>query len=189
MIAQLTGTVVDIGPAHVVVDVQGVGYLVAITSSSGYVLDTTIHIYTYLAVRENALDLYGFNTRDERSMFYELIKLPKIGPKTALQILSQADVTILKQAVSTNDPTYLSKMSGIGKKSAEKIVAGLKDVFENIGFGEESVLANGKDADVIDALMVLGYTQRDALQAVQKIPADIVDTNARIKHALKYVGE
>jgi len=181
--------VVDIGLSHVVLDVGGVGYLVAVTNSSGYALNAATHVYTYLAVRENALDLYGFGSKDELAMFHELIKLPKIGPKTALQILSQADVTILKKAVSTDDPTYLSKMSGIGKKSAEKIVAGLKDVFENIGFGEDSVHANQRDADVIDALITLGYSQRDALQAVQKIPADIVDTNARIKHALKYVGE
>ena len=81
-----------------------------------------MHIHTHLAVRENALDLYGFTTHDELTMFEQLIKLQKIGPKTAIQILSQASLETLRKAVQTNDATYLSKMSGIGKKSAEKIL-------------------------------------------------------------------
>lgn len=187
MIAKLTGEVVDVGLASIVLQVGGVGYLVAITNGSGFKLGTTISIHTYLAVRENALDLYGFNTRDELAMFHELIKLPKIGPKTAMQILSQADLETLKKSVQTNDPVYLSKMSGIGKKSAEKIVTGLKDIFDDGAFLGESSHGNQTDSDVIDALIALGYSQRDAIQAVQKIPPEIVDTNARIKNALKYI--
>jgi Holliday junction DNA helicase RuvA len=188
MIAKITGEIVDVRLMHVVVQVGGIGYLVAVTHGSGYKLGTQVELHTYLAVRENALDLYGFATRDEHAMFEELIKLPKIGPKTALQILSQADLETLKKSVHTNDPVYLSKMSGIGKKSAEKIVAGLKDVFDlHDTFGEHAHTNQG-DSDVIDALITLGYSQRDALQAIQKIPTDIIDTNARIKHALKYVS-
>lgn len=188
MIAKLTGEVVDVRVAHVVIQVNGVGYLVAVTHGSGYALGTTVSVHTYLAVRENALDLYGFSSYKELTMFEQLIKLPKIGPKTALQILSQADLETLAKAVHTNDPTYLSKMSGIGKKSAEKIVAGLKDVLDDHEFGIMETETNQGDSDVIDALISLGYSQRDALLAVQKIPSDITDTNARIKHALKYVG-
>lgn len=188
MIAKLTGEVVDVRVAQIVIQVGGVGYLVAVTHGSGYALGTTISVHTYLAVRENALDLYGFSNHRELTMFEQLIKLPKIGPKTALQILSQADLETLVKAVQTNDPTYLSKMSGIGKKSAEKIVAGLKDVLDDHDFGTAQADTNQGDSDVIDALISLGYSQRDALQAVQKIPSDITDTNARIKHALKYVA-
>ncbi len=188
MIARLTGKIVDVRVMHIVIDVHGVGYLVAVTHGSGYALGSEASVYTYLAVRENALDLYGFSTQDELVMFEQLIKLPKIGPKTALQILSQADLETLKKAVRTDDPVYLTKMSGIGKKSAEKIVAGLKDVLELADVpGEHSPQHQG-DSDVMDALMTLGYSQRDALQAMQKIPADITDTNARIKHALKYIS-
>ncbi len=184
----LTGKVVDVRLTHIILEVGGVGYLVGVANGSGFIIGTTISLNTYLAVRENALDLYGFNTRDELAMFHELIKLPKIGPKTAMQILSQADLETLKKAVRTDDPTYLSKMSGIGKKSAEKIVAGLKDIFDDGAFLGESSHENQTDSDVIDALIALGYSQRDAVQAVQKIPVEIVDTNARVKHALKYIS-
>ena len=188
MIARIQGEIIDVRVAHIIVQVQGIGYLVAVTNGSGYAVGTSANLHTYLAVRENALDLYGFKTQDELMMFEELIKLPKIGPKTALQILSQADIETLKKAVQTDDPVYLSKMSGIGKKSAEKIVAGLKDVLEDNPLLDTQAGTNQRDADVIDALISLGYAQRDALEAVQKCPKDIVDTNSRIKHALKYVS-
>lgn len=186
MIARLEGTVVEVEPLAIVVMVGGIGYRIAVTNSSPFTLDSSVTLHTHLAVRENAQDLYGFISREELHMFNNLIKLPKIGPKTALQILSQADIAILRHAVQTNDPSYLSKMSGIGKKSAEKIVTGLKDVF-----GDDAYLpgttTHTDDGDVVEALISLGYSQRDALEAVQKIPADVTDTNARIKHALKYV--
>lgn len=190
MIAQLAGTVADVGLTSVVVDVHGIGYLVYVTKTAGFTLGERVSLFTHLAVRENALDLYGFTGREEREMFLELIKLPKIGPKTALQILSQADLPTLQKAVATEDPSYLSKMSGIGKKSAEKIVAGLKDALENIAYADLGGTAGGNqdDTDVIEALLTLGYSERDAREAVQKIPNEIIGTNARIKHALKEVG-
>ncbi len=188
MIAKLTGEVVDIRITHIVIDVGGIGYLVAVSGIAGFTLGAVTSLHTHLAVRENALDLYGFSTRDELSMFEHLIKLQKIGPKTAMQILSQADLETLMKAVHTDDPVYLTKMSGIGKKSAEKIVAGLKDILDIDGLVQGHSVSNQSDSDVIDALMTLGYSQRDALQAVQKIPTDITDTNARIKYALKSIG-
>ncbi len=189
MIAQLRGIVVEIAPAQIVLDVSGVGYLVAVTNGTVFVLDSEIVLHTHLAVRENALDLYGFGTRDELQMFHELIKLPKIGPKTGLQILSQATLEILTHAIQTNDPVYLSKMSGVGKKSAEKIVAGLRDILGADGLVGSYIGKQNADTDVVDALITLGYPQRDALEAVQKIPADITDTNARVKHALKTISQ
>jgi holliday junction DNA helicase RuvA len=188
MIAKLRGEVVDIGITNIVVDVGGVGYLVFVAKSGGFVLGDSISLYTHLAVRENALDLYGFKEREERTMFEHLIKLPKIGPKTAIQILSQVDLPTLKKAVQTNDPSYLSKMSGIGKKSAEKIVAGLSDIFDADDYIDTDVSENTTDTDVIEALLTLGYSERDAREAVKKIPPDIVGTNTRIKHALKEVA-
>jgi holliday junction DNA helicase RuvA len=186
MIAKLTGTVVHIRPLSIVLDVHGVGYLVATTSTSGYVLNEEVNIHTYLAVRENALDLYGFKTLEEHTMFETLIKLPKIGPKTALQILSQADVQTIRTAVRMQDPDHLTKMSGIGKKSAEKIVLGLKDMIDDLDFTDTTVTHG--DRDVIDALIALGYSQKDAQNALQKIPETVTETHDRIKHALKYVS-
>ncbi len=187
MIARLTGEVVDAKLTHIVLSVGGVGYLVAVRLTSAFEIGGLVTLHTHLAVRETALDLYGFLTQDELRMFEHLIKLPKIGPKSAMQILSQAELTLLRQAVRENDPTYLSKMSGIGKKSAEKIVLGLKDIFEGDDF-LMSETHGGKDADVIDALIALGYSERDARAALQKLPAEITDTNDRIKHALKFVS-
>lgn len=185
MIAELTGTVARVRPTHIVLDVGGVGYLIAVRIASQFVVGARVTVHTHLAVRENALDLYGFSNIEELEMFGHLIKLPKIGPKTALQILSQADLPLLKQAVAQNDPGYLSKMSGIGKKSAEKIVLGLKEIIPEdvIAFGG----ATSGDGDAVDALIALGYSHKDAREALQKVPPEIVDTNERIRHALKYV--
>lgn len=187
MIAQLTGIVVDIRPGYIVLDVHGVGYRIAVRSSLDFTLEKTVSLNTYLAVRENALDLYGFSTLDELHMFEELIKLPKIGPKSALQILIQADISLLQKAIVEQDPVYLSKMSGMGKKTAEKIVTELKEVFTDRMFAHEAATHTG-DTDTIDALIALGYTTKDARDAVAKIPTDITNTNERITYALRTIG-
>lgn len=196
MIRQLTGTVVHATLTDVVIDVHGVGYLVR-TSVAGtsFQLGTEVVLYTYLAVRETALDLYGFTTLDELEIFELLITLPKIGPKSAIQILAQADISLLKEAVANNDPTYLSKLSGIGKKSAEKIVAGLADVFERKGLIDSSSdrgnLSTGAPAfvsDTIDALVTLGYPESDARRAVLKIrevEPELNNSNDILKAALR----
>ena len=182
MIARLTGKVVAADLTHIILEVSGVGYRIAVREPSRFTIEQSVSLHTHLAVRENALDLYGFEHLDELDMFEELLRIPKIGPKSAMQILVQADIELLKKSVASNDPTYLSKMSGIGKKSAEKIVAGLKDTFEyNDGAGE----GQGADADVLDALVALGYSQRDARSALQKLPSEITKTNERIREALK----
>ncbi len=188
MIARLSGTVLNVELAHIVLDVRGIGYLLAVSNKNSYLPGQECTLYTHLAVRENALDLYGFNTRQELSVFEALIKIPKIGPKTAMQILSQTDLTILSHAVASDDPSYLSKMSGIGKKSAEKIVAGLRDVLGEEGFIEGAPRRDERDADVIDALIALGYSERDAAAAVQRLSPDILGTNARITEVLKYIA-
>ncbi len=184
MIARLTGTVVDVRLTHIVLDVHGVGYLIAVRLSSSFTVGTQVTLHTHLAVRENAMDLYGFQTEEELQMFNHLIKLPKIGPKTAMQILSQAEISLLREAAIKNDATYLSKMSGIGKKSAEKIVLGLKDIFDAGDFASVGG-ENSADTDTIDALVALGYSERDARQALQKLPQDITDTHERIRQVLK----
>ncbi len=190
MIAQLTGTVVDIRPAAVVIEVVGVGYLIFVRPSAGFVLGETSTLFTHLAVRENALDLYGFQTVAEREMFELLIKLPKIGPKSALQILSQAELEILVKAISDQDATYLTKLSGIGKKTAEKIVAELKDTpLPGPAHGRAAGAQPTGQDDVIDALVALGYSPKDARDSFAKIPADITETKARITYALKVVTE
>jgi holliday junction DNA helicase RuvA len=145
-------------------------------------------LYTHLAVRENALDLYGFALRDELSMFEHLITIPKIGPKSAMQVLSQADVALLTTAIVKNDATYLSKMSGISKKTSEKIVSELQSKFEDVVLESGETGMQGEDADIVDALIALGYSQKDARDALLKLPQEMRGTNARIKEALKQLG-
>lgn len=184
----ISGTIADITLGTVVVDVSGVGYLISI--QSGYAHDLQIgeklSLHTYLAVREDSLTLYGFFSRDDLAMFEHLIDLPKIGPKSALQILSQASVELIKKAVASNDPIHLSKMSGVGKKTAEKIVVGLKDIF---GSGEFLGMGEHGNSDVIDALTTLGYSQKEARDTVQKLDTATTDTNARIKEALRLLSK
>ncbi len=181
----LSGTVHGGRGGRIILDVNGVGYLVAVRSVFDFAEGKTVTLHTHLAVRENALDLYGFVLLDELRMFEELITIPKIGPKTAMQILMQADVATLKHAILTGDPVYLTKMSGIGKKTAEKIVSELKDSFGAEAFTEST---SSEDADVIDALLALGYAHKDVRDAIAKIPPNITDTKKRITEALKIVS-
>ena len=185
MIASLRGTVLSHSGTSIVLDVQGVGYKIAVRSVFDFGVGAPTTLYTHLAVRENALDLYGFLNMSELDMFEALIKLPKIGPKSAMQILMQAEAATLKSAVQQNDPGYLTKMSGIGKKTAEKVVIGLRDLFEDNPLFADT---QSPDADVVDALLALGYSQKEVRDVVQKIPDDVTDPKRRISEALRLMG-
>lgn len=193
MIRQLRGTIAHCTEHAVIIDVQGVGYLVhTIVPGNAFKLGDTIILYTYLAVKDTALDLYGFQLLDELEIFELLIGLPKIGPKSAQHILMQADIELLKQSVANDDPKYLSKMSGIGKKSAEKIVMGLKEKFERMPTSpiDTPTATDGAThtGDTIDALIALGYPPHDARKAVQQLPPDITNTNEAVRAALKFLS-
>ena len=188
MIAQLTGVVTPSTTSeYLILDVQGVGYRIWVLPADTYTDGERVTVYTYLAVRENAMDLYGFRAHETLTMFEHLIKLPKIGPKTALNILAHADARTIVKAVVEKDAGYLSKVSGIGKKSAENIVSGLADILDVSYFEMSTHAPSSRDADVLEALITLGYSQKNALDALQNIPNDITDTNERIKQALKYI--
>lgn len=187
MIAQLSGTVVGTTLTHITVDVGGVGYRVFVRGGATFSEGESVRLFTYLAVRENALDLYGFLTEEELEVFELLLRIPKIGPKSALHILSQAEIDLLKKAVAEDDPSYLAKMSGIGKKSAEKIVLGLKDVFEAAEYSDASG-SGAQNTDAIDALIALGYSQKDAREALKEVPEEATDTKARVTAALRKLG-
>ena len=190
MIAYIEGTLHATESGALIIMTAGVGYRVYISSETEnmYTSSTpgsSVSLFTHLVVRENVLDLYGFHTSEERSLFELLIGVPGIGPKSALGILSLATVETLERSIRSGDTTYLTKVSGIGKKSAEKIVLELKDKIG--GSGSDTDTLSG-DVDVLEALRSLGYSTHEAREALKQLPQETTDTQDRIKEALKLLG-
>ncbi len=192
MISRLTGTIAHIDLKYIVLDVHGVGYKVATTADIMSKIgkdEKEVTVWTYLAVRENAMDLYGFLSLAELNFFELLITISGIGPKTALGILNVASVHAIETAVQTGDTSHLTKVSGIGKKVAEKIVMELKDKVTTVAHTPESEKAMRGDADVLEALKSLGYRDNESRDALKKIDKSIKDTGAKIKEVLKILGK
>jgi len=184
MIRRLTGHVIENDPSNVTLDVHGVGYLIAVPAQSEY---TTLHgeitLHTYLAVRETALDLYGFLTPLEHTCFTTLLNIPKIGPKSALAIMSQARPAMIAEAVLGNDPTKLQRLSGIGKKTCESIVQYFKNKNIDLGITPTDILPP-VHADAIEALVTLGYDRGLARELIRTQPPDL-SLNALITYGIK----
>lgn len=190
MIAQLTGKVISTGTSSVVLGVGGVGYRVHTTLETTKSLPkdgSEVTMFTYMAVRENSLDLFGFIKETEVTFFELLISVSGIGPKSALSIMNLETVTALSSAISQGDTTYLTKVSGIGRKSAEKIIIELRDKTATLS-SEDSIL-HSEDAEALEGLQSLGYTVREAREALKMLPADISGTGGRITAALKLLGK
>lgn len=191
MIGHLKGTIIHQDLKTVILDVGGVGYKI---HTNGAGLDSEskeVSFWTYLAVRENALDLYGFKTKEELDFFELLLTVSGIGPKSAMAILSVASPTTLKQAIASEDSSHLTKVSGIGKKNADKIVLELKG---KIGDFVYDGVSSSLDDDAIEALKALGYSERDAREALKKVPsADEAggskNTEEKIRFALKNLNK
>ena len=191
MIGQLTGSFSHSGERFIILSVRGVGYKVFTTPENIATLQASSQettVWTHLVVREDALDLYGFTTEQELEFFELLLTVSGIGPKSALAILSLAGMDTLRQSIITNNTEYLTKIGGIGKKSAEKIVLELKDRVRKL-----SASLPTKDLDthdeVLSALESLGYSLKEAREAVKKIPTEMKDTGEKIKQALKQLGK
>jgi Holliday junction DNA helicase RuvA len=192
MIRSLTGEVTAVTDGYIVVTVYGVGYLVGCpTKTTVHTIGTKVHLHTYLAVRETALDLYGFVHQSELDLFELLLLVPKIGPKSALQILNQASPTLLLEAIGKKDGGYLHKLSGIGKKTCENIVQFLHDKVENLAFATELTPSNGftpAQTDAMDALVSLGYDLTSAREAVKNLGSESSTANELITLALKNIS-
>lgn len=188
MIGQLRGTVASKGERHVILDVAGVGYRVATTPETikTLSLNETNTFLTHLAVRENALDLYGFRTARELEFFELLLTVSGVGPKSALAIISLAPPEVLEKAILGGDAGYLTKVSGIGKKSAEKIVIELKDKIASIADASAGALSS--ESESVEALQALGYSLPEARAALKNVAGDL-DTGERVKQALKQLGK
>lgn len=185
MIGHITGTVIEKRGRSITLDVSGIGYTVSVPTDTLLVAKEGegLSLYTHLAVREDALELYGFSNSDERMLFEQLISVSGIGPKSALGILSLSSAEQVRRAIREGDATSLTKVSGVGKKSAEKIILELR---ERVGQGEEGSTLTGADADVLDALRALGYGLSESREALKRAVGK--DTGDRIKEALRYLS-
>lgn len=190
MIARLRGQLVEKTDKYLILDVGGVGYQVFASTdllSKAPVIGSPMTLAIYMAVRETSMELFGFETVDEKHLFELLLSVSGIGPRSALSILSIAPMETIKKAIGSGDTSYLTKVSGIGKKTAEKIVVELRDKLSALGHNDESGSLRG-ESDVIEALQSLGYTLHDAREAVKQVPDTVRGTNERIKEALKALG-
>lgn len=194
MISQLEGTLAQTGVGFVVLSVGGVGYKVFVTADTLRALSKkqagAVRLFTYLAVRDDAMDLFGFEEHSELGFFELLLKVPGIGPKSALAVLSLAPIGTLSKAITAGDVAYLTKISGIGKKTAEKIVFTLKDDLggRKGGTGLESATGLREESDAIEALKALGYSTAEAREALKKVPESVGGISEKVKEALKILG-
>jgi Holliday junction DNA helicase RuvA len=186
MIGRLTGTLAAKAPPQLLVDAGGVGYEVDVPMSTFYNLPAIgerVTLLTHLVVREDAQLLFGFLTADERSTFRLLIKISGIGPRTALSILSGLSVAELAQAIAAQQPGRLVKVPGIGKKTAERLLLELKGKLGPDLALPASAMSDAQ-GDIVQALVALGYNDRDAAAALKALPAE-VGVAEGIKLALK----
>ena len=192
MIGRLTGVLVEKNPPQILLDVQGVAYEVDVPMSTFYNLPATgerVVLYTHLVVREDAHLLFGFGSESERRAFRQLVKISGIGARTALSVLSGLSVAELAEAVTMQDTGRLTKIPGIGKKTAERLLLELKDKL-----GVEVTTAVGVhrvppvSSDVLHALAALGYSDKEAIAVVKKLPDGLAVGDA-IRQALKLLAK
>jgi Holliday junction DNA helicase RuvA len=188
MIGYLEGAVRTFRGGNAIVVAGGVGYTVAVTTDTAAKLrsGSAAALWTYLAVREDALDLYGFLAEEDLAFFELLLTVPGIGPKSALAILDVASVETLRSAIAGANATYLTTIGGIGKKTAEKIVLELKDKVGAAAAGAPGILRG--DEDALEAMKALGYSAQEARDALRKVPSTIEKSNERLREALRMLG-
>jgi Holliday junction DNA helicase RuvA len=188
MIGKLTGTLLEKNPPQILLDCNGVGYEVDVPMSTFYNLPAVgerVGLLTHFVVREDAQILYGFATASEREAFRLLIKISGVGPRTALSVLSGLGVDDLAQAVSAQDSGRIVKVPGIGKKTAERLLLELKGkIGADLGAVGSGPARSGVQSDIQQALMALGYSEKDAAAALKLLPAD-AGVSEGIKLALK----
>lgn len=183
MIGRITGTLLEKNPPQIVVDCHGVGYEIDVPMSTFYNLPATgeaVSLFTHFVVREDGQFLYGFASADERTAFRQLLKVTGIGARTALALLSGLSVVDLHQAVALQESGRLVKIPGIGKKTAERLLLELRDKLGKVLPSSAPRLQGGvaiaqeadPRADIVNALIALGYNEREALGALKNVPED-----------------
>lgn len=192
MIGSIKGKIVLKTEKFLILETAGVGYKINVSpdtlSKIKKISDETM-LWTHTHVREDALDLYGFLDYPELEFFEMLISVSGIGPKGALAILGVTSIETLRKAISTGDTSYLTKISGIGKKTAEKIIIELRDKVGN-KVSEKGGISLQNELDTLEALKSLGYSQNEAREALKKVTEKTpdIDTSTKIREALKILG-
>jgi Holliday junction DNA helicase RuvA len=191
LIGRLTGKLLAKHPPQIVIDVQGVGYELDVPMSTLYQLPASgneVTLYTHLIVREDAHQLYGFSTESERAAFRQLLKISGVGARTALAVLSGMSVSDLQQAVNAQDAGRLTKVPGIGKKTAERLMLELRHKLDLPGITMPASEAAESGSDIVNALLALGYNEREAAWALKQLPAGASVTDG-IRQALKLLSK
>ncbi len=189
MIASLEGKITHRTDKFVIISVHGAGYRVFCSAATLKKIgqkDEQAKLFTHLYLRENLLDLYGFLTLEELEFFELLISVSGIGPKAALSVMMLASVKNLKEAIASGQKTLLTKVSGIGQRTAERIILELKSkVFASVS----DIKKLSSDSEAAEALASLGYTKSQAKKALEQVPEDISGVESRVKEALKIMGK
>lgn len=191
MIAILNGILLEKTPPHIIIDCHGVGYECEVPMSTFYNLPAIgekVVMLTHFVVREDAQLLYGFGSVQERSTFRQLLKVNGIGAKSALSILSGVSIDELVQAITLQEVGMLTRIPGVGKKTAERLLLELKDKFGVEGLTSNAHAPKSASSDVLNALISLGYNEREALAAVKLLPAEATVADG-IKQALKSLSK
>lgn len=191
MIGRLSGQLAQKNPPQILLDVHGVGYEIDVPMSTFYNLPETgqtATLLTHLAIREDGHFLYGFLTEDERFAFRQLLKISGIGARTALSVLSGLSVSDLSAAVAQQEIGRLIKVPGIGKKTAERLLLELKGKLADAIPGAALPAASDHRADILNALLALGYNEKEAQGALKQLPAE-VGTSEGIRQALRLLSK
>lgn len=191
MIGRIEGRLLEKNPPGILVDANGVGYELDVPMSTFYQLPSIserVTLLTHLIVREDTHQLYGFSTHSERAAFRELIKISGVGARTALSVLSGLSVSELAQTITLQESGRLTRVPGIGKKTAERLLLELKGKLGADLGTAKTTAANDTATDVIRALLALGYNEREANAAVRGMPAD-AEVSDGIRFALKSLAK
>jgi len=194
VIGRISGILIEKNPPQITVDVGGVGYELEVPMSTFYNLPATgekVSLVTHLVVREDAHILYGFGGDEERAAFRQLIRISGIGARTALAVLSGLSVNELAQAVTLQEAGRLVKIPGIGKKTAERLLLELKDKLKSVAIGGKVSRGDTPPdaaSDILNALLALGYNEREALGAMKSLPEGVAVSEG-IRQALKSLSK
>jgi Holliday junction DNA helicase RuvA len=190
MIGRITGILLAKHPPLVLVDVQGVAYELDVPMSTFYNLPGAgerVTLHTHLVVREDGHFLFGFGSEAERAAFRQLLKISGVGARTALAVLSGMSVADLRQAVAAQDGGRLTKIPGIGRKTAERLLLELRDKLGDVA-AVEAAAAPTASADVLNALLALGYNEREARSVLKALPPGLSVSDG-IRQALKFLSK